>query len=76
MVWCNYWKIKKFNAKVKEVEIRANSANINNIIGHKKDNINKLKQVYDVDVSIVQDDEIKPGKFEVKVIKTYDKVCL
>ena len=41
-----------------------------------KDNINKLKQVYDVDVSIVQDDEIKPGKFEVKVIKTYDKVCL
>ena len=42
----------------------------------KKDNINKLKQVYDVDVSIVQDDEIKPGKFEVKVIKTYDKVCL
>ena len=69
-------KIKKFNAKVKEVEIRANSANINNIIGHKKDNINKLKQVYDVDVSIVQDDEIKPGKFEVKVIKTYDKVCL
>ena len=69
-------KIKKFNAKVKEVEIRANSANINNIIGHKKDNINKLKQVYDVDVSIVQDDEIKPGKFEVKVIKIYDKVCL
>ena len=66
-------KIKKFNAKVKEVEIRANSKNINNIVGHKRENIKKLKDVYDVDVKIVEDDKIKPGKFEIKVLKTYDE---
>lgn len=30
------YKIKKFNTKVKEVEIKANPEDINNIIGHKK----------------------------------------
>ena len=66
-------KIKKFNAKVKEVEITANSQNINNIIGHKKENINQLKDVYDVDVTVVQDNNIKPGKFKIRVVKTYDE---
>lgn len=66
-------RIKKINSKVKEVEIRANSININNIIGHKRENINKLKSVYDVDVKIVQDDNIKPGKFKLNVLKTYDE---
>ena len=66
-------KIKKFNTKVKEVEITANSQNINNIIGHKKENINQLKDVYDVDVTVVQDNNIKPGKFKIRVVKTYDE---
>lgn len=66
-------KIKKFNAKVKEVEIRANTQNINNIIGHKRENMNKLKEVYDVDATVVEDEKIKPGKFEIKIIKTYDE---
>ena len=34
--------IKQFNTKVKVVEIKANPVNINNIIGHKKENIQKL----------------------------------
>lgn len=66
-------KIKKINSKVKEVEIRANSININNIIGHKRENINKLKNLYDVDVTVVHDDSIKPGNFKIKVSKTYDE---
>lgn len=66
-------KIKKFNAKVKEVEIRANGKNINNIVGHKRENMKNLKDVYDVDVKIVEDEKIKPGKFEIKVLKTYDE---
>ena len=65
-------KIKTFNTKVKEVEIRANSDDINNIIGHKKENIEKLKKVYDVDAIIKTDDNIKDGKFEIEIIKTYD----
>ena len=55
-------KIKKVNAKVKKVKIIANDVNINNIIGHKKENIEKLKDVYDVDVVIEKNDKIKPRK--------------
>ena len=67
-------KIKEFNVKVKEVEIRANSDDINNIIGHKKENVEKLKEIYEVDVIVKTDDSIKDGKFEIQVIKTYDDI--
>ena len=53
-------KIKQVSAKVKKVKIKANDININNIIGHRKENIVKLKEVYDVDVVIEKDDKIKP----------------
>lgn len=65
-------KIKKFNAKVKKVKIMANKQNINNIIGHKKQNINKLKEIYDVDCVVVEDENIKPGKFKIKILETYE----
>ncbi len=64
-------KIKQINVKVKQVEIRVNSDSVNNIIGHKKANIIKLKELYDVDVIVKADDNIKPGKFEIKVLETY-----
>ena len=64
-------KVKKFNVKVKEIEIKVNPENTNNVIGHKKENIGKFKDLYEVDVKVKQDDEIKPGKFEIKVLKTY-----
>ena len=64
-------KIKKFNVKVKEIKIEINPENINNVVGHKKENIKKLKDLYDVDVKITQSKNIKPGKFEMKVLKTY-----
>ena len=67
-------KIKKCNTKVKIVEIKANPEDINNIIGHKKENIEKLKDLYDVDVIIKPDETIKNGKFEMKVEKTYDDI--
>ena len=64
--------IKMVNAKVKKVRIKANDKNVNNIIGHKKENITKLKEVYDVDVIIEKDDNIKPGKFELEVLESYE----
>ena len=64
-------KIKKFNVKVKEIQINVNPENVNNIIGHKKENINKLKDVYDVKVKVSQNKNIKPGKFEIDILKTY-----
>lgn len=48
-----------------------NPENANNVIGHKKENIDKLKKLYDVDVKVKQSKGIKPGKFEIKILKTY-----
>ena len=65
-------KIKRFNTKVKTIEIRANSDDVNNIIGHKKENIEKLKDIYELDTIVKADDSIKDGNFEVEIVKTYD----
>lgn len=64
-------KIKKFNVKVKEIEIVINPENVNNVIGHKKENLQKLKDLYDVDVKIKQNKETRIGKFDINIIKTY-----
>lgn len=66
------YKIKKCNTKVKLVEIKANPEDINNIIGHKKENMKKLKDLYEVEVILKPDENMKNGKFEMKVEKTYD----
>ena len=66
-------KIKKINDKVKEVKIKVNFANINNVVGHKKSNIKKLKETYDVDVVVEAYKNIKPGKSELVIIQTYDE---
>lgn len=62
-------EIKKINAKVIKVEIEANSANINNIVGHKKENINKLKDTYALIAIVKKNDEIKKGKFKINVLE-------
>ena len=59
-------KIKKIN-----VEIKVNPDDSNNVIGHKKSNIEKLKDFYDVDISMKTDENIKPGNFEIEVLETY-----
>lgn len=65
--------IKQFNTKVKVVEIKANPININNIIGHKKENIKKLNEIYDVEVNVTSDESIRPGDFKVNILKTYEE---
>ena len=65
-------EIKKINTKVISVKIIANSENINNIIGHKKENVLKLKEIYNVDVTVEASDEMKPGKFKIEILKTYE----
>ena len=64
-------KIKNFNMKVKEVEITVNPQNINNIIGYKRENINKLKELYDIDVKINQDIRYPVEKIDIKLSKEY-----
>jgi radical SAM enzyme (TIGR01210 family) len=64
-------KIKKVNVKVKEVEITVNPQDVNSVIGHKKENINKLKELYEVDIKVKQDEAVKPGRSEIKILKTF-----
>ena len=65
-------KIKKLNTKVKEVEVIVNPHDSNNVIGHKKENVQKLKETYDVDLILKQDEKIKPGKLKINITKVYD----
>ena len=64
-------KIKKFNTKVIEAQIEVNPANVNNVVGHKRSNIEKLKETYDLELKVKQNQEIKPGKFNLSILKTY-----
>ena len=64
-------KIKRLNVKVKEVEVTVNPIDANNVIGHKKENVLKLKNTYDVDLIIKQDTKMKQGKSKIEITKTY-----
>ena len=64
-------KIKKLNVKVKEVEVFVNPRDVNNVIGHKKENIRKLRELYEVELIVKQDSKIKQGKSRVEITKTY-----
>lgn len=64
-------KIKQLNVKVKEVEVTVNPIDANNVIGHKRENVSKLKDTYDVDLILKQDEAIKQGKSKIEITKTY-----
>lgn len=64
-------KVKKLSVKVKEIEIMVNPKDINNVVGHKKVNKNKLKELYNVDVVIRQNKKIKEGKIKINITKKY-----
>ncbi len=57
-------KIHKLNNRVKVVKVRVNRSLINNFVGHKRENIRRIKELYDVDVVVEQDDSVK--SFEVR----------
>jgi hypothetical protein len=65
-------KIKKLNVKAKKVEVTVNPIDINNVIGHKKENVIKLNELYNVDLIVKQDKNIKQGKSKIEVIQTYE----
>ena len=64
-------KIKKINTKVKEVEVLVHPQNVNNVVGYKRENINKLKEMYDVDVVVKQDIKHSENKIDVRISKKY-----
>lgn len=65
-------KIKKLNIKVKEVQVTVNPIDVSNVIGHKRENIIKLKDTYEVDLIVKQDNKIKQGKSKIEITKKYN----
>ena len=64
-------KIKKLNVKVQEVEVTVNPIDVSNVVGHRRENIRKLKKTYDVDLIVKQDENIKQGKSDIEITKKY-----
>ena len=64
-------KIKKLNVKVKELEITVHPINVNNVVGHRKNNFKKLKELYNVDLKVKTDENMKQTKLDLKVISVY-----
>ena len=64
-------KIKQLNVKVKKVQVTVNPQDVNNVVGHKRENIEKLKDMYTLDMIVKQDEKIKQGKLELEVLEKY-----
>ena len=62
-------EIKKINAKVLRVEIEANNEDVSNIVGHKRANLEKLKDTYVVIAKVKGNNKIKPGKFKINILE-------
>ena len=64
-------KIKKLNVKVQEVIVKVNPRDVNNVIGHGRQNIKELKEIYDVDLIVKSDETIKQGRSKIEISKVY-----
>ena len=58
-----------------EVEVTVNPQDVNNVVGYKQENISKLKELYDVDLIVTPDENIKQGKSKIEVTKTFEFQC-
>jgi predicted PilT family ATPase len=58
-------EIKKINMKVEKILIMANDKDVNNIVGHKKININKIEEFYGIKCIVKADEKIKEGRFKI-----------
>lgn len=61
-------KIKNFNAKTKEIKIEVNSRDVNNVVGHKRINVEKIAETYDINLIVKVNDKVKRGKLKSAVI--------
>ena len=51
--------IHKLNNNVNVVNVKVNGKLINNFVGHKRENVNRIKELYNVDVIVEKDDSVK-----------------
>ncbi len=64
-------EIRKVNTKVKRLEIVVNPANVDKVVGYKRENLNKLKELYELDVEVRQDEKLNPNKLELNVLERF-----
>lgn len=64
-------KIKKFNVKVKKVNIEVNPKELPNIYGYEDENAKKLQEFYDVEIKAEGNPNIKPGQSKISVLEVY-----
>ena len=63
-------EIKKVNSNVTHIQIDVNPSDINNAVGHKRINIEKIIDTYNTDLKINPNSKIKKGKLKItKLIK-------
>lgn len=63
-------EIKKVNSNVTHIQIDVNPSDINNAVGHKRINIEKINDTYNTDLKINSNSKIKKGKLKItKLIK-------
>lgn len=64
-------KLKKIDSRVKEIKITVNPVIINDVIGYKRENIKKIKETYNLDVKVMQNNRLNPRKIKVKITKKF-----
>lgn len=63
-------EIKKVNSNVTHIQIDVNPSDINNAVGHRRINIEKINDTYNTDLKINPNSKIKKGKLKItKLIK-------
>lgn len=66
-----YEKLKKINTKAKEIKITVNPQIVNDVVGYKRENIEKIKEMYNLDVQVEQNEKYSLKKIDVQITKTY-----
>ncbi len=66
--------IKKVNSNVSHIQIDVNPSDINNAVGHKRINIEKINDTYNTDLKINPNSKIKKGKLKITKLIKYQEL--
>lgn len=67
-------EIKKVNSNVSHIQIDVNPSDINNAVGHKRINIEKINDTYNTDLKINSNSKIKKGKLKITKLIKYQEL--
>ena len=67
-------EIKKVNSNVSHIQIDVNPSDINNAVGHKRINIERINDTYNTDLKINSNSKIKKGKLKITKLIKYQEL--